>query len=53
MAAAATIKEEGGKAIGDRNLEGEGKAEKAEGHIHSGVGKAMARGTGGHQREKD
>jgi uncharacterized protein YjbJ (UPF0337 family) len=27
--------------IGDRHLETEGKAEKAEGHIRSGVGKAM------------
>jgi uncharacterized protein YjbJ (UPF0337 family) len=29
-----------GKAIGDRHLETESKAEKAEGHIRSGVGKA-------------
>jgi uncharacterized protein YjbJ (UPF0337 family) len=37
---AGTIKEKAGKALGDRNLEGRGKAEKAEGHIRSGVGKA-------------
>jgi uncharacterized protein YjbJ (UPF0337 family) len=36
-----SIKEQAGKAIGDRHLEGEGKAEKTEGHIRSGVGKAM------------
>jgi uncharacterized protein YjbJ (UPF0337 family) len=35
------IKEQVGKAIGDRHLESEGKAEKAEGHVRSGVGKAM------------
>jgi uncharacterized protein YjbJ (UPF0337 family) len=35
------IKEKVGKAIGNRHLETEGKAEKAEGHIRSGVGKAM------------
>jgi len=29
-----------GKALGDRHLEAKGKAEKAEGHIRSGVGKA-------------
>jgi len=34
------IKEKAGKALGDRHLEGEGKADKAEGHIRSGVGKA-------------
>ena len=34
------IKEKAGKALGDRHLEGKGKAEKAEGHIRSGVGKA-------------
>jgi len=33
-------KEKAGKALGDRHLEGKGKAEKAEGHIRSGVGKA-------------
>ena len=38
---AGTIKEKIGKALGDRHLENEGKAEKAEGHIRSGVGKAM------------
>jgi uncharacterized protein YjbJ (UPF0337 family) len=35
------IKEKAGQAIGDRHLETEGKAEKTEGHIRSGVGKAM------------
>ena len=35
------IKEKAGKALGDRHLENEGKAEKTEGHIRSGVGKAM------------
>ena len=35
------IKEQVGKAIGDRHLENEGKAEKAEGHVRSGIGKAM------------
>jgi uncharacterized protein YjbJ (UPF0337 family) len=35
------IKEKAGKIIGDRHLENEGKAEKTEGHIRSGVGKAM------------
>ena len=34
------IKEKAGKALGDRHLEGKGKAEKVEGHIRSGVGKA-------------
>ena len=34
------IKETAGKALGDRHLEGQGKADKAEGHIRSGVGKA-------------
>ena len=38
--AAGTIKEKAGEALGDRHLEGKGKAEKAEGHIRSGVGKA-------------
>ena len=38
---AGAIKEQAGKAIGDRHLENEGKAEKAEGHVRSGVGKAM------------
>ena len=36
-----TIKEKAGRALGDRHLETEGKAEKTEGHIRSGVGKAM------------
>jgi uncharacterized protein YjbJ (UPF0337 family) len=36
-----TIKEQAGRAIGDRHLETEGKVEKTEGHIRSGVGKAM------------
>ena len=35
-----TLKEKAGEALGDRNLESEGKAEKAEGHLRSGVGKA-------------
>ena len=39
--ATGSIKEQAGEAIGDRHLEGEGKAEKTEGHIRSGVGKAM------------
>jgi uncharacterized protein YjbJ (UPF0337 family) len=34
------IKEKAGKVLGDRDLEGEGKADKAEGHIRSGIGKA-------------
>ena len=34
------IKEKAGKALGDRHLEGKGKAERAEGHIRSSVGKA-------------
>jgi len=36
-----TIKEQTGKVIGDRHLETEGKLEKSEGRIRSGVGKAM------------
>jgi uncharacterized protein YjbJ (UPF0337 family) len=36
-----TIKEQAGKAIGDRHLETEGKVEKTEGRLRSGVGKAM------------
>jgi uncharacterized protein YjbJ (UPF0337 family) len=36
-----TIKEKAGKMIGDRHLENEGTAENSEGHIRSGVGKAM------------
>jgi uncharacterized protein YjbJ (UPF0337 family) len=39
--ATGTIKEKAGKVIGDRHLESEGKAENAEGHLRSGVGKAM------------
>jgi uncharacterized protein YjbJ (UPF0337 family) len=39
--ATGSIKETAGKVIGDRHLEGEGKAEKTEGHIRSGVGKTM------------
>lgn len=35
------IKEKTGKAVGDRHLENEGAAEKTEGRIRSGVGKAM------------
>ena len=35
------IEEKAGRALGDRHLENEGKAEKTEGHIRSGVGKAM------------
>ena len=35
-----TVKEKAGKAIGDRHLESEGKAEKAEGRVRSAVGKA-------------
>ena len=36
-----TIKEKAGEALGNRHLESGGKAEKNEGHIRSGVGKAM------------
>jgi uncharacterized protein YjbJ (UPF0337 family) len=36
-----TLKEKAGEALGDRNLESEGKAEKSEGHLRSGVGKAI------------
>ena len=39
--ATGSIKEQAAKALGDRHLEGEGKAEKTEGHIRSGVGRAM------------
>jgi uncharacterized protein YjbJ (UPF0337 family) len=39
--ATGNIKEKAGKAMGDRHLEDEGKAEKTEGRIRSGVGKAM------------
>ena len=36
-----TVKEQAGRVIGNRHLETEGKAEKTEGRIRSGVGKAM------------
>ena len=36
-----TIKENAGQVIGNRHLESEGKAEKTEGHIRDGIGKAM------------
>jgi len=36
-----TIKEKAGDALGNRHLETEGKTEKTEGQIRSGVGKAM------------
>jgi uncharacterized protein YjbJ (UPF0337 family) len=36
-----TIKEKAGQVIGNRHLEFEGKAEKTEGHIRGGIGKAM------------
>ena len=36
-----TFKEHAGKPIGARHLETEGKAEKTEGRIRSGIGKAM------------
>ena len=36
-----TIKEKAGEALGDRHLDSEGRAEKVEGRIRSGVGKAM------------
>jgi uncharacterized protein YjbJ (UPF0337 family) len=36
-----TIKEKAGEVLGNRHLESEGKAKKTEGHIRSGVGKAM------------
>jgi uncharacterized protein YjbJ (UPF0337 family) len=39
--ATGAIKEKVGKVVGNRHLENEGKAEKTEGHIRSGVGKAM------------
>lgn len=39
--ATGTIKEKAGQAIGNRHLESQGKAEKTEGRIRSGVGKAM------------
>jgi uncharacterized protein YjbJ (UPF0337 family) len=39
--ATGTIKEKAGEALGDRHLETDGKTERVEGHIRSGVGKAM------------
>jgi len=39
--ATGTIKEKAGEALGNRRLEAEGKAEKVEGPVRSGVGKAM------------
>ena len=36
-----TIKEKAGEALGNRHLETEGKAEKVEGRLRSGVSKAM------------
>jgi uncharacterized protein YjbJ (UPF0337 family) len=39
--ATGTIKEKAGKVLGDRHLETEGQAEKAEGRLRSGAGKAM------------
>jgi uncharacterized protein YjbJ (UPF0337 family) len=39
--ATGTIKEKAGEALGNRHLESEGRAEKFEGRIRSGVGKAM------------
>jgi len=36
-----TIKEKAGEALGNRRLQTEGKAERTEGRIRSGVGKAM------------
>jgi uncharacterized protein YjbJ (UPF0337 family) len=35
-----TIKEKVGQVTGDRDMEAEGKMDKAEGHVRSGVGKA-------------
>ena len=35
------IKEKSGQLTGNRHLESEGKAEKTEGHIRSGVGRGM------------
>ncbi|MBV8493113.1 MAG: CsbD family protein [Alphaproteobacteria bacterium] len=35
-----TIKEKAGQMTGDRDMEAEGKMDKAEGHVRSGVGKA-------------
>ena len=36
-----TIKQKAGEALGDRHLQTEGKAERTEGRIRSGVGNAM------------
>ncbi len=38
--ASGTVTDKAGKATCDRNLEAEGKAEKAEGSVRSGLGKA-------------
>ena len=35
-----TIKEKAGQMTGDRDMEAEGKMDKAEGHVRSGIGKA-------------
>jgi uncharacterized protein YjbJ (UPF0337 family) len=34
-------RDKAGELLGDRHLENEGRAEKTEGHVRSGVGKAM------------
>jgi uncharacterized protein YjbJ (UPF0337 family) len=39
--ATGNIKEKTGELVGDRHLENEGKSEKTEGRIRSGIGKAM------------
>ena len=38
--ASGTVKDKAGTMTGDRNLEAEGKTEKAEGSVRSGIGKA-------------
>lgn len=38
--ATGTVKEKVGQMTGDRDLEAEGRLDKAEGHVRSGVGKA-------------
>jgi uncharacterized protein YjbJ (UPF0337 family) len=38
--ATGTIKEKAGQITGNRDLEAEGKMDKAEGHVRSGIGKA-------------
>jgi uncharacterized protein YjbJ (UPF0337 family) len=38
--ATGTIKEKAGQVTGDHDLEAEGKMEKAEGHVRSGIGHA-------------